>query len=248
MKILVPVKLAIDSNAKPRLKADRSGIDLANVKLSINPFCEIAVEEAVRLREAGKATEVVVVSVGVGKATDAIRSALAIGADRGILIEAEGRVEPLTIAKLLAKVVEEEKPDLVLTGKQAIDDDSNQTGQMLAALLDWPQATFASQVELDGAELVVTREVDGGHQTLRLSLPALVTTDLRLNEPRYPSLPNIMKAKKKPVETKSAETYGVDLTPRLSVVEVREPAARKAGIKVADAQELVSKLKAVGVL
>ncbi|MBN9144396.1 MULTISPECIES: electron transfer flavoprotein subunit beta/FixA family protein [unclassified Novosphingobium] len=248
MKILVPVKLAIDSNAKPRLKADRSGIDLANVKLSINPFCEIAVEEAVRLREAGKAAEVVVVSVGVGKATDAIRSALAIGADRGILVEAEGRVEPLTIAKLLAKVVEEEKPDLVLTGKQAIDDDSNQTGQMLAALLDWPQATFASQVELDGAELVVTREVDGGHQTLRLSLPALVTTDLRLNEPRYPSLPNIMKAKKKPVETKTAETYGVDLTPRLSVVEVREPAARKAGIKVADAQELVSKLKAVGVL
>jgi electron transfer flavoprotein beta subunit len=189
MKILVPVKLAIDSNAKPRVKADRTGVDLANIKLSINPFCEIAVEEAVRLKEAGKAAEVVVVSIGVAKAADAIRSALAIGADRGILIEAEGRVEPLTIAKLLAKVVEEEKPDLVLTGKQAIDDDSNQTGQMLAALLDWPQATFASQVELDGGALVVTREVDGGHQTLSLSLPALVTTDLRLNEPRYPRCP-----------------------------------------------------------
>ncbi|HIQ18782.1 MAG TPA: electron transfer flavoprotein subunit beta/FixA family protein [Novosphingobium capsulatum] len=248
MKILVPVKLAIDSNAKPRVKADRTGVDLANIKLSINPFCEIAVEEAVRLKEAGKAAEVVVVSIGVAKAADAIRSALAIGADRGILIEAEGRVEPLTIAKLLAKVVEEEKPDLVLTGKQAIDDDSNQTGQMLAALLDWPQATFASQVELDGGALVVTREVDGGHQTLSLSLPALVTTDLRLNEPRYPSLPNIMKAKKKPVDTKPAAAYGVDIAPRLTVVEVREPAARKAGIKVADAQELVSKLKAVGAL
>jgi electron transfer flavoprotein beta subunit len=248
MKILVPVKLAIDSNAKPRVKADRTGVDLANIKLSINPFCEIAVEEAVRLKEAGKAAEVVVVSIGVAKAADAIRSALAIGADRGILIEAEGRVEPLTIAKLLAKVVEEEKPDLVLTGKQAIDDDSNQTGQMLAALLDWPQATFASQVELDGGALVVTREVDGGHQTLSLSLPALVTTDPRINETRYPSMPNIMKAKKKPVDTKPAAAYGVDTAPRLSVVEVREPAARKAGIKVADAQELVSKLKAVGAL
>ncbi|CAN5395578.1 electron transfer flavoprotein subunit beta/FixA family protein [soil metagenome] len=248
MKILVPVKMVIDSNAKVRVKADRTGVDLANVKLSINPFCEIAVEEAVRLKEAGKATEIVVVSIGSAKAQDAIRSALAIGADRGIFIEAEGCVEPLAIAKLIHAVTAEEKPDLLLLGKQAIDDDSNQTGQMLAALLDWPQATFASSIESDGTSLTVTREVDGGLQTLRLSLPAVVTADLRLNEPRYPSLPNIMKAKKKPIDARSADTFGIDITPQLTLVEVREPATRKAGIKVATAQELVGHLRAVGVL
>ncbi|WP_336961491.1 electron transfer flavoprotein subunit beta/FixA family protein [Sphingobium aquiterrae] len=248
MKILVPIKLAIDANTKVRVKPDRSGVDLSNLKLSINPFCEIAVEAAVRLKEAGKASEVVVVSIGAPKSADAIRTALSIGADRGILIEAEGRVEPLTVAKLLARVVAEEQPGLVITGKQSIDDDSNQTGQMLAALLDWPQATLASAVVLDGEHLSVTREVDGGLQTLGLSLPAVVTTDLRLNEPRYPTLPNIMKAKKKPIETRTPDAYGVDVTPRLSIVEVREPAARKAGIKVASAQELVSQLRSAGVL
>jgi len=248
MKILVPVKLVIDANAKARVKADRSGVDLANVKLSINPFCEIAVEEAVRLKEAGKASEVVVVSIGSAKAVDAIRSALAIGADRGIHIEQDGRIEPLTVAKLLRAVVDEEKPDLVITGKQAIDDDSNQTGQMLAALLDWPQATFASALSVADDGLSVTREIDGGLQTLRLGLPAVVTTDLRLNEPRYPTLPNIMKAKKKPVDARQAASFGVDTKPRLEVIEVREPAARKAGIKVATASELVAHLKTAGVL
>ncbi len=248
MKILVPVKLVIDSNAKARVKADCSGVDLANIKLSINPFCEIAVEEAVRLKEVGKASEVVVVSIGAAKAVDAIRSALAIGADRGIHVELDGRVEPLTVAKLLRAVVDEEKPDLVITGKQAIDDDSNQTGQMLAALLDWPQATFASALSVEADGLNVTREVDGGLQTLCLTLPAVVTTDLRLNEPRYPTLPNIMKAKKKSIDTRQAGGFGVDVTPRLKVVEVREPAPRKAGIKVASASELVARLKSAGVL
>ncbi|MCY1166242.1 electron transfer flavoprotein beta subunit [Sphingomonas sp. BE270] len=246
MKILVPVKLAIDSNAKARVKSDESGIDLANVKMSINPFCEIAVEEAVRLREAGKATEIVVVTIGSAKAQDALRTALAIGADRGILVQTDETVEPLAVAKILTKVVEAEQPGLVILGKQAIDDDCNQTGQMLGALLGWPQATFASKLDLSADAAEVTREVDGGHQTLRLTLPAVVTTDLRLNEPRYPSLPNIMKAKKKPIETKAPADYGVDVTPRLRLLKVSEPPARAAGIKVKTAAELVGKLKAAG--
>lgn len=248
MKILVPVKLAIDSNAKARVKSDESGIDLANVKMSINPFCEIAVEEAVRLREAGKATEIVVVTIGSAKAQDALRTALAIGADRGILVQTDETVEPLAVAKILTKVVEAEQPGLVILGKQAIDDDCNQTGQMLGALLGWPQATFASKLDLSADAAEVTREVDGGHQTLRLTLPAVVTTDLRLNEPRYPSLPNIMKAKKKPIETKAPADYGVDVTPRLRLLKVSEPPARAAGIKVKTAAELVGKLKAAGYL
>jgi electron transfer flavoprotein beta subunit len=246
MKILVPVKLAIDSNAKARVKSDESGIDLANVKMSINPFCEIAVEEAVRLREAGKATEIVVVTIGSAKAQDALRTALAIGADRGILVQTDETVEPLAVAKILTKVVEAEQPGLVILGKQAIDDDCNQTGQMLGALLGWPQATFASKLDLSADAAEVTREVDGGHQTLRLTLPAVVTTDLRLNEPRYPSLPNLMKAKKKPIETKAPADYGVDVTPRLRLLKVSEPPARAAGIKVKTAAELVGKLKAAG--
>jgi electron transfer flavoprotein beta subunit len=246
MKILVPVKLAIDSNAKARVKSDECGIDLANVKMSINPFCEIAVEEAVRLREAGKATEIVVVTIGSAKAQDALRTALAIGADRGILVQTDETVEPLAVAKILTKVVEAEQPGLVILGKQAIDDDCNQTGQMLGALLGWPQATFASKLDLSADAAEVTREVDGGHQTLRLTLPAVVTTDLRLNEPRYPSLPNIMKAKKKPIETKAPADYGVDVTPRLRLLKVSEPPARAAGIKVKTAAELVGKLKAAG--
>jgi len=243
MKILVPVKRVVDYNVKVRVKPDQSGVDLANVKMSMNPFCEIAVEEAIRLKEAGKADEIVVVSIGPSQAQETIRTALAMGADRGILVTAEGRVEPLAVAKILAKIVEEESPDLVVLGKQAIDDDANQTGQMLGALLDWPQGTFASKVELDGGNVTVTREIDGGLQTIKLDGPAIVTTDLRLNEPRYASLPNIMKAKRKPIDTKTPEDYGVDISPRLEVVKVTEPPKREAGIKVESVAELVDKLK-----
>ncbi|WP_407169158.1 electron transfer flavoprotein subunit beta/FixA family protein [Bradyrhizobium sp. ORS 111] len=243
MKVLVPVKRVVDYNVKVRVKSDGSGVELANVKMSMNPFDEIAVEEALRLKEAGKATEVVVVSIGPAQASETIRTGLAMGADRGILVKAEGNVEPLGVAKILKSVVEAEKPGLVILGKQAIDDDSNQTGQMLAALLGWSQATFASKLEVDGSDFKVTREVDGGLQTVKLKGPAIVTTDLRLNEPRYASLPNIMKAKKKPIDDKSASDYGVDLTPRLEVLKTAEPAGRKAGVKVKDVAELVSKLK-----
>ena len=243
MKILVPVKRVVDYNVKVRVKPDQSGVDLANVKMSMNPFCEIAVEEAIRLKEAGKAEEIVVVSIGPAQAQETIRTALAMGADRGILVTAEGRVEPLAVAKILAKIVEEESPDLVVLGKQAIDDDANQTGQMLGALLDWPQGTFASKVELDGGNVTVTREIDGGLQTIKLDGPAIVTTDLRLNEPRYASLPNIMKAKRKPIDTKTPEDYGVDISPRLEVVKVTEPPKREAGIKVESVAQLVDKLK-----
>lgn len=246
MKVLVPVKRVIDYNVKVRVKSDQSGVDLANVKMSMNPFDEISVEEAVRLKEAGTATEIVVVSIGPQQAQETIRTALAMGADRGILIKTDATVEPLAVAKLLAKVVEEEKPDLVILGKQAIDDDSNQTGQMLAALLDWPQGTFAYKIEKAGDKLNVTREVDGGLQTVALSLPAVVTVDLRLNEPRYASLPNIMKAKKKPIDEKAPDAYGVDISPRLTVVKVTEPPVRSAGIKVEDVAALVSKLKEAG--
>lgn len=243
MKILVPVKRVVDYNVKVRVKPDQSGVDLANVKMSMNPFCEIAVEEAIRLKEAGKADEIVVVSIGPAQAQETIRTALAMGADRGILVTAEGRVEPLAVAKILAKIVAEESPDLVVLGKQAIDDDANQTGQMLAALLDWPQGTFASKVALDGGNVTVTREIDGGLQTIKLDGPAIVTTDLRLNEPRYASLPNIMKAKRKPIDTKTPEDYGVDISPRLEVVKVTEPKKREAGIKVESVAQLVDKLK-----
>lgn len=243
MKILVPVKRVVDYNVKIRVKADGSGVELANVKMSMNPFDEIAVEEALRLKEAGKATEVVVVSIGPAQAAETIRTGLAMGADRGILVKVEGTVEPLSVAKLLKKVVEQESPGLVILGKQAIDDDCNQTGQMLAALLGWPQGTFASKVELGADAVDVTREVDGGLQTVTLKLPAIVTTDLRLNEPRYASLPNIMKAKKKPLDETSAEALGVDVAPRLTVLKTVEPAGRSAGIKVGSVAELVSKLK-----
>jgi electron transfer flavoprotein beta subunit len=242
----VPVKRVIDYNVKVRVKPDQTGVDLANVKMSMNPFDEISVEEAVRMKEAGIATEVVVVSIGPQQAQETIRTALAMGADRGILIKTDAMVEPLAVAKLLAKVVADEKPDLVLVGKQAIDDDSNQTGQMLAALLDWPQGTFAYKIEKDGDALKVTREVDGGLQTVKLKTPAVVTVDLRLNEPRYASLPNIMKAKKKEIAEKSPADYGVDITPRLTVVKVTEPAARSGGIKVEDVAALVAKLKTAG--
>jgi electron transfer flavoprotein beta subunit len=248
MKILVPIKRVADFNVKIRVKTDGSGVELNNVKMSMNPFDEIAVEEALRLKEAGKADEVVVVSIGPAQASDIIRTALAMGADRGILIKVEGDLEPLAVAKLLKKLVDQETPGLVVLGKQAIDDDCSQTGQMLAALLDWPQGTFASKVSIDGKKVDVTREVDGGLQTLTLTLPAVVTTDLRLNEPRYASLPNIMKAKKKPLDEVSAASLDVDLTPRLKLIKTVEPARRQAGIKVADAADLVSKLKAVGVI
>ena len=248
MKVLVPVKRVIDYNVKVRVKPDQSGVDLANVKMSMNPFDEIAVEEAVRLKEKGLAEEIVVVSIGPAQAQETIRTALAMGADRGLLIQSDTDVEPLAVAKLLKAVVGEESPGMVLMGKQAIDGDNNAVGQMLAALLDWPQATFASKLELAGDKANVTREVDGGLQTLSVALPAVVTTDLRLNEPRYASLPNIMKAKKKPIDVKSAADYGVDVAPRLKVVKVSEPAKRSAGVKVADAAELVSKLKEAGVL
>ena len=248
MKIMVPVKRVLDYNVKPRVKGDGSGVDLANVKMSMNPFDEIAVEEAVRLREKGAASEVVVVSVGPAKAAETLRSALAMGADRAILVSTEEAVEPLGVAKLLKAIAEEEGPGLVILGKQAIDDDSNQVGQMLAALLGRPQGTFASKVEIEGDAVLVTREVDGGLETLRLSLPAIVTTDLRLNEPRYASLPNIMKAKAKPLATKAPADYGVDVTPRLSVLKVAEPPVRLAGVKVADVDALVSKIKDLGVV
>jgi electron transfer flavoprotein beta subunit len=243
MKILVPVKRVVDYNVKIRVKADGSGVELANVKMSMNPFDEIAVEEALRLREAGKATEVVVVSIGPAQAAETIRTGLAMGADRGILVKVDGVVEPLAVAKLLKKVVVQEAPELVINGKQAIDDDCNQTGQMLAALLGWPQGTFASKVALEANTVDVTREVDGGLQTVGLKLPAIVTTDLRLNEPRYASLPNIMKAKKKPLDETSAETLEIDVTPRLKVLKTVEPAGRSAGVKVGSVAELVSKLK-----
>jgi len=245
MKIVVPVKRVVDYNVKIRVKPDGSGIDLANVKMSINPFDEIAVEEAVRLKEKSGAKEVVVVSIGSTKAQETLRTALAIGADRAILIETpEGTaVEPLAVAKLLKAVVDAETPDLVILGKQAIDDDCNQTGQMLASLLDWPQGTFASKVVPEAGSVTVTREVDGGLETVKLKLPAVVTTDLRLNEPRYPSLPNIMKAKKKPLDVKKPEDLGVDISPRLKVLKTTEPPTRKAGVKVGSVAELVQKLK-----
>jgi electron transfer flavoprotein beta subunit len=254
MKVLVPVKRVIDSNVKARVKADQTGVDLANVKMSMNPFCEIAVEEAVRMKEgkapyaAGTADEVVVVSIGVTQAQETIRNALAIGADRGVLIQSDADLEPLAVAKLLKAVVDEEKPDLVLMGKQAIDGDNNAVGQMLAALLDWPQATFAGKIEIADGKATVTREIDGGLQTVAVTLPAVVTVDLRLNTPRYASLPNIMKAKKKEIAIKAVADYGVDVAPRLKVVKVAEPPKRSAGVKVADAAELVSKLKSAGVL
>ncbi|HTG39220.1 electron transfer flavoprotein subunit beta/FixA family protein [Sphingomonas sp.] len=247
MKLLVPVKRVLDYNVKPRVKADGTGVDLANVKMSMNPFDEIAVEEAIRLKEKGVATEIVVVSIGEPKAQDTLRTALAMGADRAILITVEGPVEPLAVAKILKSVVDEEAPQMVILGKQAIDDDANQTGQMLAALTGWAQGTFASKVEVEGEAVKVTREVDGGLETVSLKLPAIVTTDLRLNEPRYASLPNIMKAKSKPLANKTAADYGVDTAPRLTIVSVAEPAKRQAGVKVADVDELVMKLKAMGV-
>jgi electron transfer flavoprotein beta subunit len=243
MKILVPVKRVVDYNVKIRVKPDGSGVELANVKMSMNPFDEIAVEEAIRLKEKGKATEIVAMSIGPSQAAETIRTALAMGADRGILVKTDQTVEPLAVAKILKKVVEQESPQLIIMGKQAIDDDCNQTGQMLAALLGWGQGTFASQVNVDGDSLTIIREIDGGLQTLILKLPAVVTTDLRLNEPRYASLPNIMKAKKKPIEEKTPEAYGVDVTPRLQVVKTVEPDRRKGGIKVANVADLVGKLK-----
>src|SRR5512146_654818 len=232
MKVLVPVKRVIDYNVKVRVKSDQSGVDLANVKMSMNPFDEIAVEEAVRLKEKGKASEIVAASIGPAQASETIRTALAMGVDRGILVKAEGAIEPLAVAKILKAIVEAEKPGLVILGKQAIDDDANQTGQMLAALLGWSQGTFASKLVLDGDSVSVTREVDGGLQTVKLKAPAIVTTDLRLNEPRYASLPNIMKAKKKPIEEKSPGDYGVDVKPRLQVLKTTEPPGRKSGVKV----------------
>jgi electron transfer flavoprotein beta subunit len=243
MKILVPVKRVVDFNVKIRVKADGSGVELANVKMSMNPFDEIAVEEAIRLKEAGKATEIVAVSIGPAQAGETIRTALAMGADRGILVKTDVTVEPLAVAKILKAIVEAEQPGLVIMGKQAIDDDCNQTGQMLAALLGWPQGTFASKLVLEGSDVLVTREIDGGLQTVKLAGPAIVTTDLRLNEPRYASLPNIMKAKKKPIDEKTPEAYGVDVKPRLQVLKTVEPEKRKAGVKVASVADLVGKLK-----
>jgi electron transfer flavoprotein beta subunit len=248
MKILVPVKRVVDYNVKIRVKSDGSGVELANVKMSMNPFDEISVEEALRLREAGKAEEVIVVSIGPAKAEETLRTALAMGADRAVLVETEDQVEPLAVAKILKGVVEAEQPGLVIVGKQAIDDDSNQTGQMLSALLGWAQATFASKVEIGAGSAEVTREVDGGLQTIAVTLPAVVTTDLRLNEPRYASLPNIMKAKKKPLDKKTPADFGVDTSPRLKVLKTEEPSGRKAGVKVKDVAELVSSLKTAGVL
>ena len=243
MKVLVPVKRVVDFNVKIRVKADGSGVDLANVKMSMNPFDEIAVEEAIRLKEAGKATEVVVVSIGPAQAHETLRTAMAMGADRAILVKVEGVVEPLAVAKLLKEIVAAEAPGLVILGKQAIDDDANQTGQMLAALLGWAQATFASKLELGEGRAKVTREVDGGLQAIEVKLPAIVTADLRLNEPRYASLPNIMKAKKKPLAERSPAEYGVDVAPRLKVLATEEPAARKAGVKLASVAELVARLR-----
>jgi electron transfer flavoprotein beta subunit len=248
MKVLVPVKRVIDPNVRPRVKADGTGVDLANIKMAMNPFCEIAVEEAVRMKEKGVVTEIVIVSIGPAQAQETIRIGLAMGGDRGILVQTDAAVEPLAVAKILKAIVDAEQPGLVITGKQAIDDDSNQTGQMLAALLGWPQGTFASTVAKDGEKLSVTREVDGGLQTVSLSLPAVVTTDLRLNEPRFASLPNIMKAKKKPIDMKTPADYGVDVAPRLTVVKVAEPKKRESGEKVADVDALIAKLKSVGAI
>jgi electron transfer flavoprotein beta subunit len=252
MKVIVPVKRVIDYNVKVRVKADGSGVDLANVKMSMNPFDEIAVEEAIRLKEAGKAEEVIAVSIGVKQAQETLRTALAMGADRAILVVAAEDVhtdiEPLAVAKILAKIIEEEQPGLVLCGKQAIDNDLNATGQMLAALLGWSQAMYANAVDVEGDHAVVTREVDGGLQTVKVKMPTIISTDLRLNEPRYASLPNIMKAKKKPLDTKTAEEMGVDVTPRLEVVKTSEPAARAAGEMVGSVEELVSKLKEKGLV
>ena len=243
MKIVVPVKRVVDYNVKIRVKSDGSGVDLANVKMSMNPFDEISIEEALRLREAGTASEIIVVSVGPQQAQETIRTALAMGADRGILVKTDDAVEPLAVAKILKAIVDEEQPGLVIVGKQAIDDDSNQTGQMLAALLGWGQATFASKLEISGDVAKVTREVDGGLQTIDVKMPAVVTTDLRLNEPRYASLPNIMKAKKKQLDEKAPSDYGVDTTPRLTIVETVEPATRQAGVILSSVEELVDKLK-----
>jgi electron transfer flavoprotein beta subunit len=248
MKVLVPVKRVIDFNVAVRVKADRTGVDLTNVKMSINPFDEIAVEEAVRLREKGKVSEIIAISIGPAGAQETLRTALAMGADRAILVKHEGELEPLTVAKILKAIAIEEKPDLVILGKQAIDGDCNQVGQMLAALLAWPQGTFAAKVEIEEGRIVVTREVDGGLQTVSLKLPAIITTDLRLNEPRYASLPNIMKARKKPIAEKRIADYGVDPAPRLKVLEVREPEKRRAGARVTSAAELVGKLRERGVI
>jgi len=248
MKILVPVKRVIDYNVKPRVKMDGTGVDLTNVKMSMNPFDEIAVEEAIRLKEKGLASEIVLVSVGPQKAQDTLRTGLAMGADRAILIQTDQEVEPLAVAKLLKAVFDEEQPGIVLLGKQAIDDDCNQTGQMLAALTGRPQGTFASKVEIKGEQLEVTREVDGGLETVSLTLPAIVTTDLRLNEPRYASLPNIMKAKTKPLAAKTPADYGVDIAPRLTTLKVEEPAKRQAGVKLSSVDELVAKFKDLGVV
>jgi electron transfer flavoprotein beta subunit len=243
MKILVPVKRVVDFNVKIRVKADGSGVELANVKMSMNPFDEIAVEEAIRLKEQGKATEIVVASIGPAQAAETIRTALAMGADRGILVKTDGPTEPLAVAKILKGIVDAEQPGIVIMGKQAIDDDCNQTGQMLAALLGWSQGTFASKIVIEGSDLLVTREVDGGLQTVKLKTPTIVTTDLRLNEPRYASLPNIMKAKKKPIEDKTPDAYGVDVKPRLEVLKTAEPSGRKAGVKVSSVADLVERLK-----
>jgi electron transfer flavoprotein beta subunit len=250
MKVLVPVKRVVDYNVKIRVKSDGSGVELANVKMSMNPFDEIAIEEAVRMKEKGIATEIVAVSIGAAKSAETIRTALSMGADRGILVEVgEGEIiEPLAVAKLLKAVIAAENPGLVILGKQAIDDDCNQTGQMLAALLKWPQATYASKIELADGTATVTREVDGGMEVLKLKLPCIVTTDLRLNEPRYPSLPNIMKAKKKPLDTKKPADLGVDIAARLKVLKTVEPSGRQAGVKVKSVSELVTKLKDAGVL
>ncbi|MEY3509991.1 MAG: hypothetical protein RJA56_776 [Pseudomonadota bacterium] len=245
MKVIVPVKRVVDYNVKVRVKSDQSGVDIANVKMSMNPFDEIAVEEAVRLKEKGVVTEIIAVSCGVSQCQETLRTAMAIGADRAILVETDAELQPLAVAKLLKAILDKEQAQLVILGKQAIDDDANQTGQMLAALAQRPQATFASKVELADGHAIVTREVDGGSQTVRLQLPAIVTTDLRLNEPRYVTLPNIMKAKKKPLDTVTPESLGVDVTPRLITVKVTEPAQRGAGIKVADVASLVDKLKNV---
>ena len=243
MKVLVTVKRVIDPYVKVRVKSDGSGVETANIKMTMNPFCEIAVEQAVRMKEAGVVSEILVVSVGAPQSQETLRTAMAMGADRGILVEAPANVEPLAVAKLVKAVVEKEKPQLVITGKQAIDDDSNQTGQMISALLGWPQATFISNITVNGDSAEVTREIDGGLEKLTIKLPAVVTTDLRLNEPRYVTLPNIMKAKKKPLETIKPEALGVDITPRLKTLKVEEPTKRSSGVKVADVKELIAKLK-----
>jgi electron transfer flavoprotein beta subunit len=248
MKVLVPVKRVVDYNVKIRVKTDQSGVDLGNVKMSMNPFDEIAVEEAVRLKEKGNASEVIAVSIGPAQASETLRTALAMGADRGILVKADGEIEPLAVAKILKAICDQEKPMLVITGKQAIDDDSNQTGQMLAALLGWGQGTFAHSLELSDSSAKIAREIDGGLQTVAVKLPAVMTTDLRLNEPRYASLPNIMKAKKKPIVEKTPADYGVDASPRLKVLKVTEPAKRVAGVKVGSVGELLDKLKAAGAI